>query len=119
MVSMTDITEKEAAAELLLEAKGFEDVIVNLTGETADVVVPEEELSQAQRAQIEDIVKRKTGIAPENIVITPLTQSEEDAGDEEVEEDEAEQTEETDQQTEETAASPYEDSVVDSTDIYD
>ena len=113
MVSMTDITEKEAAAELLLEAKGFEDVIVNLTGETADVVVPEEELSQAQRAQIEDIVKRKTGIAPENIVITPLNQSEEDAGDEEVEE------EETDQQTEETAASPYEDSVVDSTDIYD
>ena len=112
MVSMTDITEKEAAAELLLEAKGFEDVIVNLTGETADVVVPEEELSQAQRAQIEDIVKRKTGIAPENIVITPLNQSEEDAGDEEVEEDEAEQTEET-------AASPYEDSVVDSTDIYD
>lgn len=96
MVSMTDITEKEAAAELLLEAKGFEDVIVNLTGETADVVVPEEELSQAQRAQIEDIVKRKTGIAPENIVITPLNQSEEDAGDEEVEEDEAEQTEETD-----------------------
>ena len=119
MVSMTDITEKEAAAELLLEAKGFEDVIVNLTGETADVVVPEEELSQAQRAQIEDIVKRKAGIAPENIVITPLNQSEEDAGDEEVEEDEAEQTEETDQQTEETAASPYEDSVVDSTDIYD
>ena len=112
MVSMTDITEKEAAAELLLEAKGFEDVIVNLTGETADVVVPEEELSQAQRAQIEDIVKRKTGIAPENIVITPLNQSEEDAGDEEGEEDGA-------GQTEETAASPYEDSVVDSTDIYD
>ena len=119
MVSITDITEKEAAAELLLEAKGFEDVIVNLTGETADVVVPEEELSQAQRAQIEDIVKRKTGIAPENIVITPLNQSEEDAGDEEGEEDGAGQTEETDQQTEETAASPYEDSVVDSTDIYD
>ena len=98
MVSMTDITEKEAAAELLLEAKGFEDVIVNLTGETADVVVPEEELSQAQRAQIEDIVKRKTGIAPENIVITPLNQSEEDAGDEEVKEDEAEQTEGNDEQ---------------------
>ena len=84
MVSMTDITEKEAAAELLLEAKGFEDVIVNLTGETADVVVPEEELSQAQRAQIEDIVKRKTGIAPENIVITPLNESEEESSAESV-----------------------------------
>ena len=72
MVSMTDLSEKEAAAELLLEAKGFKNVVVNLTGETADVVIPEAELSDAQRAQIEDIVKRKTGIAPENIVITPL-----------------------------------------------
>lgn len=44
MVSMTDLTEKEAAAELLLEAKGFENVIVNLTGETADVVVPDADL---------------------------------------------------------------------------
>ena len=72
MVSMADLTEKESAAELLLEAKGFENVIVNLTGETADIVVPEADLSDAKRAQIEDIVKRKTGIAPENIVITPI-----------------------------------------------
>ena len=78
MVSMADIAEKEAAAELLLEAKGFENVIVNLTGETADVVVPETDLTDAKRAQIEDIVKRKTGIAPENIVITPLNESEEE-----------------------------------------
>lgn len=78
MVSMADLTEKESAAELLLEAKGFENVIVNLTGETADVVVPEVDLTDAKRAQIEDIVKRKTGIAPENIVITPLNESEEE-----------------------------------------
>ena len=77
-VSMADLTEKESAAELLLEAKGFENVIVNLTGETADVVVPEADLTDAKRAQIEDIVKRKTGIAPENIVITPLNESEEE-----------------------------------------
>ena len=75
MVSMTDFTEKEAAAELLLEAKGFENVIVNLTGETADVVVPDADLEDAKRAQIEDIVKRKTGVAAESIVITPLSQS--------------------------------------------
>lgn len=73
MVAMTELTEKEAAAELLLEAKGFEHVVVNLTGETADVVVHESELGDAQRAQIEDIVKRKTGIAAENIVITPIS----------------------------------------------
>ena len=79
MVSMTDLTEKEAAAELLLEAKGFENVIVNLTGETADVVVPDADLEDAKRAQIEDIVKRKTGVAAESIVITPLSQSKEAA----------------------------------------
>ena len=81
MVSMTDLTEKESAAELLLEAKGFENVIVNLTGETADVVVPDADLEDVKRAQIEDIVKRKTGVAAESIVITPLSQSKEAADD--------------------------------------
>ncbi len=81
MVEMTDVSEKEAAAEMLLEAKGFENAVVNLTGETADVVVPEADLEDAKRAQIEDIIKRKTGIAAENIVITPLDQTE-DTGEE-------------------------------------
>ena len=70
--------EKEAAAELLLEAKGFPDVVVNLTGETADIVVPDTKVDDASRAQIEDIVKRKTGIAAENIVITPMSSQTED-----------------------------------------
>ena len=86
MVAMTELTEKEAAAELLLEAKGFSDVIVNLTGETADIVVPDSTLEEAKLAQIEDIVKRKTGIAEENIVITPLSQSEETGVEESYEE---------------------------------
>ena len=30
------------------------------------------ELSDANRAQIEDIVTRKTGVAAENVVITPV-----------------------------------------------
>lgn len=79
MVSLTEMTEKEAAAELLLEAKGFENVIVNLTGETADIVVPDSDLEDAKRAQIEDIVKRKTGVSAENIVITPFSQASDEA----------------------------------------
>ena len=75
MVNMTDLVEKEAAAELLLEAKGFPDVVVNLT---ADIVVPDTKVDDASRAQIEDIVKRKTGIAAENIVITPMSSQPED-----------------------------------------
>lgn len=92
MVAMTELTEKEAAAELLLEAKGFENVIVNLTGETADVVVPDADLEDARRAQIEDIVKRKTGVAAENIIITPLSQREEP--EEELEEESEEESQE-------------------------
>ncbi len=74
MVNMTDMVEKEAAAELLLEAKGFPGIVVNLTGETADIVVPVEQIDEAGRAQIEDIVTRKTGILPEDIVITPISE---------------------------------------------
>lgn len=72
MISMTDISERETAAEILLAAKGFSDSIVSITGDSADVVVNATELTDAQRAQIEDIVKRKTGIGAENLVITPL-----------------------------------------------
>lgn len=71
MTEMTQIAEKEAAAELLLESKGFSGCVVSITDGTCDVVVSEAELTDAQRAQIEDIVKRKTEIAGENIIITP------------------------------------------------
>lgn len=73
MINLTDISEKEAAAEILLEAKGFQDVVVSIQDNTVDVVVNMSNLDDAQRAQIEDIVKRKTGISGENIVITPVT----------------------------------------------
>lgn len=110
MVSMTELVEKEAAAELLLEAKGFENVIVNLTGETADVVVPDADLEDSRRAQIEDIVKRKTGIAAENIVITPLNGSSEEI---------SEEAEEAENDSEETAASSMEEPMIETEGIYD
>ena len=72
MVAMTDLAEKEAAAETLLASKGFDEVVISLTADTADVVVNAADLSDANRAQIEDIVTRKTGVAPQNIVITPV-----------------------------------------------
>lgn len=72
MVKMTDLAEQEEAAELLLEAKGFANVVVNLTNESADVIIPQEYMADDKRAQIEDIVKRKTTVPVENIVITPM-----------------------------------------------
>ena len=72
MVQMTEIAEKEAAAESLLAAKGFNDSVVSITDDQADVIVGASELSDANRAQIEDIVTRKTGVAAQNIVINPV-----------------------------------------------
>jgi hypothetical protein len=74
MVQMTAIAEKEAAAEILLEAKGFSDVVVSINDGAVDVVVNALTLTDVQRAQIEDIVKRKTEIGAENIVISTVVQ---------------------------------------------
>lgn len=154
--AITDNSEKEIAAELLLEAKGFSNAAVSILDGNVDVVINQTQLTDTQKAQIEDIVKRKTGIAAENIVITPLKQSEEDSLDtasasgiedyeeedsgdslntasEEVQdetsyedtsaysEDSSADAEITDTETTDTqtSAQPYEDSVTDTTDIYD
>ena len=122
MVSMTELTEKEAAAELLLEAKGFENVIVNLTGETADVVVPDADLEDAKRAQIEDIVKRKTGVAAESIVITPLSQSKAAEDNTDSENQDTSASADSDAGSEEdteTSAGVQDDSTIDTEGIYD
>lgn len=72
MVRMTEYAEKESAAEILLEAKGFSGAVVSINGDAVDVVVNATELTDAQRAQIEDIVTRKTDVAAENIVISTV-----------------------------------------------
>ena len=74
MVRMTAIAEKEAAAEILLEAKGFTDVVVSINDGAVDVVVNAVVLDDAMRAQIEDIVKRKTEIPASNIIISTVMQ---------------------------------------------
>ena len=63
--------EKETAAEALIESKGFAEVYVRIDDESVDVVVNKPALSDAEIAQIEDIVKRKTGYGVEQIHINP------------------------------------------------
>lgn len=73
MIEMTDVAEKENAAEMLLKAKGFSDVVVSVVDGEADVVLDMGDVTEAKRAQVEDIVKRKTGVSADKIVITPIT----------------------------------------------
>ena len=46
--------------------------MVSITDDSVDVVVNASELSEAQRAQIEDIIIRKTGVSPDAIVISTM-----------------------------------------------
>ncbi len=72
IVNLTAISEMESATEILLEAKGFTDVVVSIVDGNADVIVNANELTEQQIAQIQDIVKRKTEFSAENIVITTV-----------------------------------------------
>ena len=72
MNRMTDRAEKELDAELLLEAKGFKDSVVSINDDSVDVIVGAAEITDEQRAQIEDIVTRKTERNVSDIVITTM-----------------------------------------------
>ncbi len=76
MLSLTDISEKENAAETLLMAKGFSDPVVSISKEKVDVVINAPSITDPQRAQIEDIVKRKAEVGADQIVITLLNMTE-------------------------------------------
>ena len=68
--AIADYAEKEMAAELLLEAKGFADSVVSISDGSADVVVNCTSLTASETAQIEDIVKRKSGVSADRITIS-------------------------------------------------
>ncbi|HIU02040.1 MAG TPA: SpoIIIAH-like family protein [Candidatus Onthocola gallistercoris] len=72
LMAMTDRSEMEVAAETLLSAKGFENAVVSLTETSCDVVICQESLTDEEKAQIEDIIQRKTDMGTESIVITTL-----------------------------------------------
>lgn len=72
LVTMTELSEKEVAIESLLASKGFENVVVSLNENSADVIVDGADLTDAKIAQIEDIVVRKSGIEASEIIITPI-----------------------------------------------
>ena len=72
MLELQQRIEKETAAEAMIESKGFKEAYVRIDDDTVDVVVDRDTLTDAEVAQIEDIVKRKTGMEPEKIRINTL-----------------------------------------------
>ena len=76
MIKLTEVSEKENAAETLLMAKGFADPVVSITEDKVDVVINAPSITDPQRAQIEDIVKRKAEVGADQIIITLLNMAE-------------------------------------------
>ena len=61
--------QKEANIESLITAKGFEQCVAVLNGDSASIIVRADTLQPAQIAQINAIVYEQTGIAPSGITI--------------------------------------------------
>ena len=72
MNQLTDRAEKELDAEILLDAKGFKDSVVSINDDSVDVIIGAASITEEQRAQIEDIVTRKTERNVSDIVITTM-----------------------------------------------
>ena len=71
MVKLTENAQMEEDAQMMLEAKGFKNAVVSLSDECCDVM-GKEDVTDEKRAQIEDIIKRKTNIGASNIVISTM-----------------------------------------------
>lgn len=61
-----------SVAENLIKLKGFGDVVIMQNGESINVVVAEEELTEAEVAQIQNIVQNELNCKVENIHINNL-----------------------------------------------
>ena len=59
-------------AENLIKLKGFGDVVIMQNGESINVVVAEEELTDAEVAQIQNIIQNELNSKPKNIHINNL-----------------------------------------------
>jgi len=64
--------EKEVTVEGLLRARGITDAVVTCHAGSVNVVVNEESLTDAQVAQVLELVQRETGESAENIKIIPV-----------------------------------------------
>lgn len=71
LVELKEQVEVENGIVELLKAKGYENVLVTISNGQADVILPDSELNDNAKTQIENVVKRKTGFSADRIIITP------------------------------------------------
>lgn len=72
LVAMTAKMERESICEQQLLAKGFGECVVLISDGCVDVTVNKAELTEVEKAQIEDIVTRKAECDVSEVVITTV-----------------------------------------------
>ncbi|MCL2618078.1 MAG: SpoIIIAH-like family protein [Defluviitaleaceae bacterium] len=74
MLEIQSRIERETATEAMLESRGFSEAYVRIADQYVDIVVAREALSDSELAQIEDAVRRNTGMSVNQIRVTPKRQ---------------------------------------------
>lgn len=69
IATIADEIRKEADMESLITAKGFEQCVAVLNGDSVSIIVKADSLQPAQIAQINEIVYTSTGIVPAGVTI--------------------------------------------------
>lgn len=69
LINLSQKVEKEMIVENLIKAKGFEDAVLFLSNDNANIVIKANKLSQKEVAQITDIVTKATGIPINKVTI--------------------------------------------------
>lgn len=69
LLQLSQKVEKEMIVENLIKAKGFEDAVIFLSNDFANIVVKSDALKPKEVAQITDIVTKTTGVPVDKITI--------------------------------------------------
>ncbi|MDI3310188.1 MAG: SpoIIIAH-like family protein [Thermoanaerobacterium sp.] len=69
IIKLTETNQKELILENLIKAKRFQDAIVLIDNNTANVIVQADKLSAQEVAKIQDVVSQQTGFPLDNIKI--------------------------------------------------
>lgn len=72
VLQLTNNMEMETQIEQLLGAKGFINSVVSISNDSLDVLIAKESLTDVEKAQVEDIIMRKTNMDLDQIVISTM-----------------------------------------------
>lgn len=71
-LALMDRSEKEAAIEAVLTARGYAPVVVTVQSDSVNVLIKTESLTRQDAQAILDLVMRETGVTGGNVKIIPL-----------------------------------------------